>query len=305
MQAEGFSQTSIQTACYRAFHARCDNPRIFNDFLAYDFVGETKYDSFKLQMLEGFKAAAPQLLASFPSDEAVLQFMMQAMATPALTLSRARYAEDKLEEAIAGGVNQYIILGAGMDTYAFRKSDLMADLSIIEIDHPATQKVKRLRLNQLGWEIPSGLHFIPMDFNKDTMAAKLTPPYYNPNQSGFFSWLGVTYYLPRETVVAALQAIAANAARGSIIVFDYLDQDVLDPEKSVPRSQQILWLAEQIGEPVKCLFDPSQVADELAACGLVLIENLSPDEIQQRLFAGRKDNYYACENAHLACAVVV
>lgn len=305
MQEVSSSQTAIQTACYRAFHSRCDSPKIFDDFIAYDFVGAVKYETFKSQMLAGFKAAAPHLIDSFPDEDAVLKFMMQAMATPALTLSRARYAEDKLQKCVQQGVQQYVILGAGMDTFAFRMHELMAELSVIEVDHPATQKVKRLRLNQLGWASPPQLHFVPIDFTKDKLAEVLTASVYDQTIPGFFSWLGVSYYLPEATVMGTLQSIAAIAPAGSMLVFDYLDTDILVPDKSTPRSQQILWLAEQIGEPVKGLFDPALLAENLAAVGLRLKENLNPAMIQERFFAGRSDNYYACENAHLACAVVM
>ncbi|PKM78135.1 MAG: SAM-dependent methyltransferase [Firmicutes bacterium HGW-Firmicutes-15] len=304
MKEHNFSQTALKTACYRAYHAGCDNPKIFDDFLAYDFVGEMEFASFRSQMLTGFKTAAPELAASFPDEAAILAFMMQAMAPPALTVSRARYAEDTLMESLKYGVQQYVILGAGMDTFAFRRPELMENLQVFEVDHPATQEFNRLRLNQLGWECPSQLHFVPIDFTKESVATVLKRSMYNPNSLSFFNWLGVTYYLPRDVVFATLQTIAEASPPGSRIVFDFLDSDLLIPEKAAPRAQQILLLGEQIGEPIKAVFDPAALTNDLAGAGFRLVENLSPPEIQEHYFNGRSDNYYACENAHFACAVV-
>ncbi|MDD4803548.1 MAG: SAM-dependent methyltransferase, partial [Syntrophomonas sp.] len=265
---------------------------------------EMEFASFRSQMLTGFKTAAPELAASFPDDAAILAFMMQAMAPPALTVSRVRYAEDTLMEYLQYGVQQYVILGAGMDPFAFRRPELIETLQVFEVDHPATQDYKRIRLKQLGWECPSQLHFVPAEFTKESVAAVLKRSMYNPKFLSFFNWLGVTYYLPRDVVLATLQSIADIAPAGSTIIFDYFDTDLLIPEKAAPRAQQILLLGEQIGEPIKAVFDPAKLTNDLANAGFRLVENLSPQEIQKHYFNGRSDNYYACENAHFACAVV-
>ncbi|MGE5404680.1 MAG: class I SAM-dependent methyltransferase [Candidatus Saccharibacteria bacterium] len=298
------SRTAIITACYRAFHALNDEPKIFDDSLALQLVSADEYKTFQAQMVGGFRASAPDYAASFPNDGAIMSFMMRAMATPALIFGRSRYAEDRLKEAVQTGIQQYIILGAGLDSFAFRNLESLAYLKVFELDLPGTQDYKRKRLNELGWECPANLHFIEADFTKESVSELLARSRYDSSVPSFFNWLGVTYYLPRETVFATLQSIASIAAPGSMVVFDYLDQDILDPEKSAPRSQQILMLAEQVGEPIQALFDPASLAQDLSRLGLRLAENLSPAEIQARYFADRSDGYYACENAHLACAVV-
>lgn len=298
------SRTAIAAACYRAYHAQYDNPKIFDDTLALQLISETEFSSFQAQMLGGFRASAPEFASSFPDDASTMAFMMQAMATPALIFSRSRYTEDKLGEAVHEGVKQYIILGAGMDSFAFREPELMNHISVFELDLPATQAFKRRRLNELGWKEPANLQYVEADFTKETAAGILQRSVYDPKLPSFFNWLGVTYYLPKEAVYTTLQSVAGVAPPGSMIVFDYLDSDILIPEKSSPRSQQILMLAEQVGEPIKAVFDPASLGQDLAGIGLYLAENLGPAEIQARYFADRSDGYYACENAHLACVVV-
>lgn len=304
MQGDKHSQTALKTACYRAYHSRWDNPRIFDDYLARDLIGEDELTAFNTEMIKGFKTAAPETAAAFPNDAAILSFMMQAMATPALTLSRAVYAEEKLHAGIQQGVKQYVILGAGMDTFAFRHPKLLEILQVYEVDHPAAQNYKRRRLNQLGWDSPSGLHFIPADLTRENLDEALVCSMYNPQLPGFFNWLGVTYYLSKDAVMSTLRSIAEISPAGSTIVFDYLDTDLLIPEKSTERARQILLLADRIGEPIQALFNPLEIDRDLAGTGFRLVENLGPAEINGRYFGGRSDKCYACENAHFACAVV-
>ncbi|MEN6389153.1 MAG: class I SAM-dependent methyltransferase [Syntrophomonas sp.] len=299
------SDTAIKTACWRAYHSHIDNPKIFNDFLAYDLVGESEYEAFKTMYVSIFKTLAPpEYVSSFADDAAILKLMMQSLAAPALVLSRARYSEDKLLDALRQGVGQYVILGAGMDTFAFRHPEVMEDLKVFEIDHPATQEFKRLRINELGWKYPSHLHLIPADFSKDNISEALARSSYNKDCLSFFNWLGVTCYLPYDVVFAVLRTISESAPAGSRLVFDYLDTDLSISEKAAPRSQEILMMAEQAGERIITFFNPETLADDLDNVGFRLEENLNPSEINQLYFNQRPDNYYACENAHFACAVV-
>ncbi|MGE5398201.1 MAG: class I SAM-dependent methyltransferase [Chitinophagales bacterium] len=304
MKEDRLSQTALKTAFYRAYHSRCDSPKIFDDFLAYDLIGEREYNSIGVEMITGFKKAAPQMADSFPDEKSILAFMMQAMAPPTLTISRARYAEDCLKEAIGDGMNQYIILGAGLDTFAFRNRELLDRLHILEIDHPATQEFKRSRLTETNWEEPSNLHFVAADFTKEKLGEVLNRSSFDSRERSFFNWLGVTYYLPRDIVLETLREIAVASAKGSMVVFDYFDTDIMVPEKVPPRVYQILMLAEQVGEPIQALFDPSTLAEELEGLGLIVHENLCPVEVESRYYDGRTDDYHACENAHFACAIV-
>jgi methyltransferase (TIGR00027 family) len=192
-----------------------------------------------------------------------------------------------------------------LDTFAFRRSELMEQLEVFEIDHPATQKFKLHRIAELGWKIPAKLHFIPIDFTKESLATALTrSSYYNSKLKCFFSWLGVTYFLTKDDVFATLQSIAEVAAKGSKVVFDYFDNEMFIPDKSSLIMQKTLEFLQNIGEPMITGFNPSTLAEDLARLGFCLQENLSPEDIERRYLQGRTDGYHAADNVYFACAVV-
>ena len=150
-------------------------------------------NSFDQYLLASLKAFNPKLAASFSDEATALAFTMQTMYGPPQILSRASYTEDLLEEAIKQGVCQYIILGAGLDSFAFRHTEMLEQLQLFEVDHPATQNFKLHRLEELKWEIPPQMHFVPVDFTQESLAAALSHTSYDTTALSFFSWLGVTY----------------------------------------------------------------------------------------------------------------
>jgi O-methyltransferase involved in polyketide biosynthesis len=127
---------------------------------------------------------------------------------------------------------------------------------------------------------------------------------YDPLAPGFFSWLGVTYYLSREAVFTTLCAIAGIAPPGSTVIFDYLDTDAFVLQKAAKNVRVMMETVQRLGEPMMTGFDPDTLAADLAAIGLDLHENLSPGDIEERYYQGRIDGYHACEHVHLAKAVV-
>ena len=192
----------------RAYHAAHDAPKIFDDFLAYNLLTEQERDFFDRQFATAVRIIDPEHAASCTDQETALAWFMMAIAPLSLAISRARYAEELLEKAVREGVRQYVILGAGMDTFAFRCPELVEQLQVYEVDHPATQACKRGRIDEVGWEQPAQLHFIPVDFSRENPAAALASSSYDPDAPSFFSWLGVTYYLDREAVSDTLRGIA-------------------------------------------------------------------------------------------------
>ncbi len=315
----------------RAYHAMHDDVKIFDDFLADYLLTEEQrtsyskaiYRSIKVLHYLGSHKAVPTIIKLFlprhvkrtieaiaprdahliSSPASAVDWYMHALGAPALAFSRARYTEDSLTEAINRGVKQYVILGAGMDTFAFRRPELMEKLQVFELDYPATQAFKRQRISELGWEIPGQLHFIPVDFTLQRIDEELNSSSYDPQALSFFNWLGVTYYLPRETVLDTLRRVAAIAPKGSAIIFDYLNTDIYDPVKATPRGQWLLW-SHNGGEKMKSGFNPVTLSKDLAAAGLRLLENLSPSDIEERYFRVDPGGYHAQEHAHLACALV-
>jgi methyltransferase (TIGR00027 family) len=305
MEANQVSLTAMGTAFMRAYHATHDHPKIFDDFLASHLITAEERQASEERHLKAFHLFDPARAASCPDRASALASWMQSAAAPPIILSRARYAEDNLQKAVnQQEVRQYVILGAGMDTFALRRPDLLMRLQVFEVDHPATQAHKRQRLREVDREPPAQLHFIPVDFNQDNLAAALRRSSYDPRAPSFFSWLGVTYYLRRDAAFATLRAIVEVAPAGSTVIFDYLDNDAFDSAKAARRVQFMMEIVRRVGEPMLTGFEPSTLSADLARLGLHLHEDLDPSDIQIRFFEGRPDGYYASEHAHFATAVV-
>lgn len=299
MEENQVSITALVTAYARAYHAKNDSPKIFNDLLADHLFKEEERSYLGHNLAESLKFFDPERAMSCPDQATALAWVMQSYNGPT-TLSRSRYVEDSLAELVNQGVEQYVILGAGLDTFAFRQPELIKQLRVFELDHPATQAFKRQRLTEIGWEFPEQLHLIPVDFTKEGLAEVLKHSPYDPQVLSFFSWLGVTYYLPRDVVFNKLRQIAGIAPSGSMIIFDYLDTNAFDPKKASKRVQLTQEIVRRAGEPMKTGFDPSTLAEDLEGIGFHLRENLSPSDIEERYFKGRTDDYHASEHTYFA-----
>src|ERR1035437_1262182 len=311
MKENQASFTAMSVAYMRAYHSMHDTPKIFDDFLAYDLIPEEKRALIEQHLIEQNVTCGQQLndsgyaVSHYNQTNNFESLMQETRKYSGFFSSRARYAEDVLETAIRQGVKQYVILGAGMDTFAFRQPKMMEYLKVFEVDHPATQEFKLRRLAELGWKHPAKLHFIPIDFTKESLVTALTSSSsYDPKVKTFFNWLGVTYFLTRDEVFTTFSSITEIAPAGSIIVFDYIDTDAFIPEKSSPQMQKSLEYLRMIGEPMITGFNPLTFAEELASLGFSLQENLSPADIEELYFQGRTDGYHAYEYGYFACAVL-
>jgi len=290
--------SALSCAYMRAYHAKNDSPLIFDDFLAYSLITDEVRTSLEDRL------ANPVLEFLYPDRASALARTIQAISTPPIILGRARYVEDNLDQAVKNGVHQYVLLGAGMDTFAFRRPEMLELVRVFEIDYPATQAFKLQRIAELGWQSPQGLHFLPVDFTRESLAVALTHSPYDPQSLSFFNWMGVSYYLPRATVLDTFRAIAEIAPGGSIVAFDYFDIDAIDPEKAARRVSTMLENSKRGQEILQTFLDPTELASDLASVGLRLCEDLSSDVIQERYFQGRTDGYHALEHAHFAMAMV-
>ncbi|OIQ58338.1 leucine carboxyl methyltransferase [Moorella thermoacetica] len=305
MEDKEVSMTALTSAFVRAYHVMNGTPKMFNDFLAYDLLTQEERTKMEQNLPELLKVFDPERAASCPDQATALAWVIRDFLNASTLLVRARYTEDSLETAVKHGVKQYVILGAGMDTFAFRQPELIQQLQVFEIDHPVTQGFKRNRLMELGWQMPAQLHFIPLDFKKDSLVEALDRSSYNRHIPSFFSWLGVTYYLTREVVFATLRDIVNFSSSGSIIIFDYLDSEAFIPGKMAKNIQVMQMIGQQLSEPLKAGFDPATIGPELEILGLRLLENLSPSDIEERYFRRRTDGYHANEHFHLARAMVI
>jgi methyltransferase (TIGR00027 family) len=199
---------------------------------------------------------------------------------------RSRYAEDGLARAVESGTRQYVVLGAGLDTFAYRNP--FSGLRVFEVDHPATQGWKRRRLEAARIPIPESMTFAPVNFESQTLAEGLARAGFQGDQKAFFSWLGVTPYLTRSAAMETFRFVG-SLPEGSEIAFDY----ALPPD-SLNLAQRLAFnaLARRVaaaGEPFQTFFAPSALREELQPMGFGHFEDLGMAELNARYFDGRPD----------------
>lgn len=188
--------------------------------------------------------------------------------------ARARFAEDRIAAVAAAGVRQVVILGAGLDTFAYRNSN--PDLRIFEVDHPATQAWKRDRLAAAEIAVPPSLTLVPVDFETDTLAARLASAGFSRTEPAIFVWLGVVFYLTLDAVRRTLTYIA-NQAPASEIIFDYLHPADTDADRERLREREARVAA--AGEPWFSYFTPTDIGAQLHSLGLPVIDDYSAAQL--------------------------
>jgi methyltransferase (TIGR00027 family) len=262
MQLGKPSQTALAAAFHRAAHQVLEQGRIFADPLALRILG----------------ADAPTIARQAgenPSGRRMRLFI--AVGT--------RFAEDALAAAFEGGVRQLVVLGAGLDTYAYRNP--FADrLRVFEVDHPATQAWKRQRLRDAAIPLPSSSTFVAVDFGRESPLECLAAAGFDRTQQTFFTWLGVVPYLNHEAVWFTL-AFIASLPNGAHVVFDYSDPPAsLSAERRANHERRAGRVASQ-GEPWVTYFEAEKLHGKLAALGFAEIEDLGPAQIVSHYFPGR------------------
>lgn len=153
---------------------------------------------------------------------------------------RARFTDEEVKAAVERGVGQCVNLGAGLDSFAWRRPDLMADIDLYEVDHPATQEWKRQRMEIAGLSRPSNLHFVPMDFAAgQSLRVGMMEAGFDPRRPSIWSWMGVVVYLQEDAIETTLREVADLAASGSRLLASYtVTQDLMDADSRVRRSCQ-------------------------------------------------------------------
>jgi methyltransferase (TIGR00027 family) len=276
------SRTAQRVALRRAAHQILDDPKVFDDPLA---VAIADGDS------------EPPGDARQPHSRSLRAFLVV----------RSRYAEDQLASAVERGVRQYVVLGAGLDTFAYRNPFQSAGLHVFEVDHPATQEWKRARLDEVHIPVPKEVTFAPVDFERQSIGFGLRDGLvqagFDHQQPAFFSWLGVTPYLSRAAFDATIEFIASLPS-ASGVVFDFaVERSLLSPPQQLALDALAARVA-RAGEPFQLFFDPTALACDLARLGFVNIEDLNCDQINARYFAGRADGLAVSGGGHLlSCQV--
>ena len=261
------SRTAYSAARYRAAHQLLERGAIFQDPFAVRILG----------------AAEKELLADAPRR-----------AMRLFIAARHRFAEDALAAAARRGLRQVVVLGAGLDTLAYR--NVVDGVRVIEVDHPATQEWKRQRLASAGIEIPSSVAYVGVDFERESLTDRL-----ELDGPAFFIWLGVVPYLTRPGFHATISYV--SGIPGSEVVFDYAQSpDKMPPERRAALEARAARVA-RLGEPWLTYFEPEQIEGELRELGFTEIEDLGPAQLAARFF-NRPDVPPDTPGGHLLRAVV-
>ena len=263
------SRTAYWTALERAAHQLLESPRVFDDPVALAILGDDER-----QWLEANLGRYRQ---------------QRARAMRAFLVMRSRFAEDELARAFSRGVRQYVVLGAGLDTFAIRNPH--PGLQVFEVDHPATQAWKRDRLAQRGIAPPASLTFAPVDFERESLGEGLRRAGFRRERPVFVSWLGVTIYLTQEAVRGTLRALARECVSGSEIVFDFALPDYALSESEQRTRAELAALVASVGEPWISFFDDTALADEMRSMGYARAEVLDSAKANERYFHARSDGF--------------
>ncbi|MFD3450223.1 class I SAM-dependent methyltransferase [Microbacteriaceae bacterium 4G12] len=296
------SLTSLISAFGRAYHSQFDTPKIFNDYIVKDLITQKEFNDIKENMVQGIHFFNKEIAQKFKENtEEILKWITQVQLSPT-PLARAAYCEKVLLHEIMLGLKQYVILGAGLDTFSFRHPELENSLEIFEIDHPATQEFKKKRLDEADFTIPSNLHFVSMDFTKKFSYQNLLNEGFDDKKT-FFSLLGVTYYLTKEEISSLIDYIFTKVPSGSSIVFDYADENLFKEKGISNRVENMVKMASGSGEPMKSCFSYFEVEKMLEKSDLLIYEHLSPAIINELYFENRNDYLSAFETIHYIHAV--
>jgi methyltransferase (TIGR00027 family) len=264
MQTGQPSRTALGAAGHRAAHQVIEQGSIFSDPLALRILGadaETQIEEARQD----------------PRRRGLRLFIAV----------RTRFAEDALARAVEQGARQLVVLGAGLDTYAYRTT-LGDRLRIFEVDHPATQEWKRARLAQAMIAPPPALTFAPIDFERDTLAQGLAATGFDIAQPSFFTWLGTVPYLT-ETAIFATLGFIAGLPGGAHVVFDYANPpDTIADAKARAAHEALRDRVAAAGESLKTYFVTDSLRKRLADLGYRSVEDLNPSEIAARYYPNGK-----------------
>jgi methyltransferase (TIGR00027 family) len=261
--------TADGVALARAAHQLIDaEPLIFPDPLALRIIGasgETRIrESMAMYAMDGMRRARSSIAV------------------------RSRFTEEELAQAVSADTAQYVILGAGLDTFAYRRADLADRLAVYEVDQPSTQAWKLERLAEAGIAVPANVRFVPVDLNENTLEQGLAAAGSRRDMPALFSWLGVVYYLPRASVRQTLRFIATQRAP-SAVIFDFaVPESAVAPEHR-GLLQEFLDFNRGRSERWQTWFTAEEILSLLKDCGFTEVVHLDYETIASRYLAGRSD----------------
>jgi methyltransferase (TIGR00027 family) len=257
--------TAVRTALWRALHIQVDEkPYIIEDEV-------------------GLKLIAPN------DDWQQRPDMKFTKRLRASVIARARFIEDLIIEQSKQGINQYVILGAGLDTFAQRRPDIASKLQIFEIDQPATLDWKQQQLIKLGFGVPDYLHFVPVDFETSSWWNKLLNSGFDSNKPSFVACTGVSLYLTKEAITSTLYQIATLVLGSKLAMTFYLPMELLD-EEDKPMQEIAEKGAREAGTPMVSFFTPDEILTLANKAGFKDAKTISTKDMEQYYFKNRADN---------------
>ncbi len=274
------SRTAERVAAERAAHQQLDSPLVLVDPIAPRVIGA------------GYAA----LLRDHPErhDRSPV-----AKPTRAIVVVRSRIAEDEVARAAARGITQYVLLGAGLDTFAYRNPH--PGMRVFEVDHPATQQLKRGRLAAAGIGIPQNVTFVACDFARTTVSEALPASGFDSGRAAVFGWLGVVMYLEPDEVMQTLRFVA-SLPEGTALIFDYALPPTALPWVARLFYRRVLDRLAERGEPWQSFNEPGPLRRTLTDLGFTRIEDLGPDDINARYLNDRQDGLKAGSVGHILIA---
>jgi methyltransferase (TIGR00027 family) len=299
MEPTRASQTAIDTAHIRALDHELLRPSILGDWLAAALLRPEERETRETRAIAGVTQHWPKLTGR-PRDELLRAALVRHASVVSLVLSRARYGEERLLDAVRRGVSQYVLVGAGLDTFAPRHPELLDSLRVFEIDHPQSQADKRRRLQDAGIDPPGNLHFGACDFETESIEDVLTRLPYASDSPAVFASMGVSMYLSREALDTTLRSIGASAAPGGEVIFDYLDARAMETFGDVEGVRSNIEHVRRLGEPVRSAMDAQSVSEDMGRLGFEVVRDLGPDQLDGLYFSGRLDDLRASDVGRIA-----
>lgn len=274
------SMTALISAFSRAYHSLNNEVTIFNDRVARQLLTDAECQQIAKSMSDGIGFFNPSFVGE--ADEA-LRWIVDNQLSPS-PLGRAAFAERSVERAVKVGTKQYLIFGAGYDTFAYRQPSWADTLEIFEIDHPATARDKRERLKNANLVIPNNVHYIEADFTKAAwQEALLKHGAFNHNKISCSTILGVAYYLSKQTFENLISVISGILPKGSTILFDYPDENSYT-EKAGERAKKQSMLAGTANEKMVASYSYCDMELLLSTYDFLIYEHLTPQEMTEQYF---------------------
>ena len=277
MQVGRPSLTARGAAAHRASHQTLEGGAIFSDPFALKILDDETRTSM---------------------DEAATDLSSRPMRL--FIAARSRFSEDTLAGCVARGARQIVVLGAGLDTFSLRNPYAGLGVRVFDVDYPATQSWKRERLAQAGLAIPASLTFVPVDFERHSLAEGFAESGFEADRPAFFQWLGVVPYLTREAIATTLAFIAG--VPDSEAVFDYAEPLENYPPKRRANMMAIAARAASRGEPWLSLFDPAELSQMLRNTGFGFVEDLGLAELTERFYGPLREGIVIGPGGHVVRA---